>query len=168
MRGPDKASRRLAVKRGLPVARGGGICALVASIFLSGVGVMRPMLACQCGSRPTAAEATAAAETVFTGVVTDIREEPARLFAGRPPLTIQKISFRAGRVWKGAVPRATVLFTGFGNCDYRFERGHSYLVYGQKSYARGKLTATICLPTKPYRLAAADLRELGEGQPARP
>ncbi len=80
------------------------------------------------------------------------------------PITASRVVVKPQRVWKGKPGTSITLLTGVTNCDYSFEPGGTYLIYVEKSVQPEELTATICKPTKRYRDAAADRKELGPGE----
>lgn len=135
---------------------------------VSAVAVREPAAACQCGDVPSPARAVAEAEAAFAGVVVALNDVTVELpAAGRhEKRRMKEVQFRVNRFWKGRPNRTATLLSGFGNCDYAFTEGHSYLVYAEASEVPKRFRATICLPTKAYADAKKDIAEIGSGKPA--
>jgi len=89
---------------------------------------------------------------VFSGSVLKIDEAGYTL----------KVTLRVDNSWKGLLPTEVVLFTGRGggDCGYRFQVGHNYLIY---AYGQDldHLGTNICQRTVPFSDAGSDLKILG-------
>jgi hypothetical protein len=126
-----------------------------------------PSIACQCGTIPPPTQAAEQSVAVLAGTVVSIRETRVRIQMGdrNESVRASRVVVKPQRVWKGSAEADSIsLLTGLTNCEYRFEGGATYLFYVEKSSQPGEITATICKPTKRYRDAAADLKELGPGE----
>ena len=117
--------------------------------------------ACTCGRVPTTKESLKHSTAVFSGKVTKI--EPFKKY-------YFKVTFEIDRTWKGTKGKTeTVLTPNSGaGCGYTFEKGKSYLLYSYRpkedEIKPPPLYTIICSRTKPLALAAADIKELGEGK----
>jgi hypothetical protein len=138
---------------------------LVAILGLAGSSLA---FGCQCGRSFSPRQALEVSSAVFAGTVSRIVDGKDIFVLTRDPdVTVSVAEFEVLRIWKGEQSRTIRIVTGFTNCDYRFEVGRTYLVYAAPyaNLASGRLGAKICLPTKAYEDAHADLEELGSGQP---
>lgn len=120
--------------------------------------------ACSCPPPRPPTEATAGATTVFRGRVT------ATTLEGAPQgYRYRRATFQVDTVWKGALGREVVIFTGGGggDCGYDFVPGQEYVVYARQSPGGSLLPAGlvtgICERTRPVSSAAEDLAALGSG-----
>lgn len=116
------------------------------------------------------------ADAVFVGRVVGVKDRLhvfRRLWtyfltaAGRDPFdTLEdyerhhgyEYTFAVERMWRGPGARTVKIVTGRGggDCGYRFERGHQYLVYGYRS-DDGVWGTNICTRTTEAASAAEDL-----------
>jgi hypothetical protein len=133
-----------------------GLVFLVLSWVLGGVSAS----ACQCGSFPGPAEAATKSAAVFEGRVESVWPVSYVAFFG--PTVGLSYTFTISRVWKGAPGRTLTLVHEGTNCGFFFRAGTTYLVYAipHRSLA-GRMTSTICLPTKEIGRASGDLSVLG-------
>jgi hypothetical protein len=140
------------------------------------------VFACGCGGSPNA---------TLEDLVKDSVESSARVFVGKvvafeyrkgiPNEFMQAkgidyetkvVKFQVERWWKAETPRNTFLVTdetknadgtGSGSgCDYKFEKGKSYLVYAYRK--EGHLRTDSCSRTQTLIDAGEDIRILGEGK----
>jgi len=119
-----------------------------------------PMKACQCGAIPDAATAKRMSAAVFAGTVSLIEATDLRAADGTVLGAGQAVTFNVTRAWKGVKRSPVVVTVGYTNCDVRFSRGVSYLVYAAYSNER-RLSASVCSRTKALGVAANDLAALG-------
>jgi hypothetical protein len=110
--------------------------------------------ACQCGHLPSPEEGLRVSEAVFEGRVIARRmvlgEEHGWLFP------VPEYEFRVSRAWKGVATPAIRLLGGYSNCAYVFREGGSYLVFAAPHWEKpGRLSSSICSPTKPVKEAGA-------------
>jgi hypothetical protein len=118
----------------------------------------RAVAACSCveyGVPPCAAYGRA--DAVFVGVVTGIREPPAREATGELPQAL--VSFSVEQAFKGvAAATQTQVATLWGtSCDSSFEMGGRYLVYAHKMSGGGRLEILPCDRTALFEQAGEDL-----------
>jgi hypothetical protein len=119
--------------------------------------------ACSCGTAPTTKESLKHSTAVFSGKVTKIEPFEKYYF---------KVTFEIDRTWKGTKGKTeTVLTANSGaGCGYTFEKGKSYLLYCDRPKMDEikpiPLYTSICSRTKSLKFAAADIKELGEGEEA--
>jgi hypothetical protein len=121
----------------------------------------RVALACQCGQRPTTAEAVAEASDVFAGTV--LRAEKAEVSLPQDPtkkVVVDRVVLRVQKRWKGSAAHELQIYS-LNNCAFGFKEGVSYLVYASGRMSGGYLEASKCSRTQEYRAASEDLRELG-------
>ena len=118
-----------------------------------------PAAACSCAMMPSPAEGFSNAQAVFSGEVTDIKENSGYGKA---------ILFAVKETWKGTNETEVAIMTGYRemDCGVEFVVGQEYLVYANVTdlYEEHSLTTTICSPTKALGTATEDLAVLGQGQ----
>lgn len=109
--------------------------------------------ACSCGDLPSVADELSVSGLVFRGIVTSIDFDEDRSYL--------EIDFDVLTVWKGAIVKKAVVFTGHGggDCGYHFMEGGEYLVYASEEAP----WVGICGRTAPFAVGVSDLRELGPG-----
>ena len=112
----------------------------------------RHTAACSCVSDIPLCESFWNADAVFEGEVVDVDTGKG----GGTSFLSRRVRFTVDRVWRGDVAGSIEVTTGSGggDCGYGFRKGRKYLVYA--SEWEGRLTTTICSPTKPLDRAAAD------------
>lgn len=118
--------------------------------------------ACSCMQLPPPLEALAQSDAVFAGLVTDVRvENQGSLFGTGEPA---RITFEVQYSWKGSSISPLVMNTPHDGaaCGFRFEEGHTYLVYARQD--QGQLTTSLCTRTNLLSNAAPDVAALGPGQ----
>lgn len=111
---------------------------------------------CQCGEKPTVAQAMERAEVVATGTVRSLNPMP-----GSPGFSPRRVVLAVDRVWKGSGVRDLKLVVGSSTCDYvKFEAERDYLVFVER---RDDATMYVseCLPNQLVSEAAALLPTLG-------
>ena len=123
----------------------------------------RVAFACQCGRLPTLDEAVGKSSLVFQGTVEDIDSRPVSVGLGAEPWRIDEVSWRVSRVWKGTTERQFTLTTGTSSCDYRFQKGHEYVIFTET--INGRARASKCMPTTTIEDGDEVLRQLGPGNP---
>lgn len=113
------------------------------------------LAACSCIPPGPPAEELEKAALVFAGEA--VRVNPS---GGEGPVTV---TFRASRVYKGAVKRTIVITTSgsSASCGYGFVSGESYLVYAHGT--EDEPVVTICSRTNTLSAAKDDLEALGKG-----
>lgn len=130
-------------------------------ILLAGlcIGDLPVAWACSCAPPDPPAEALAAADAVFSGVVTASEASGGIGCSGAASTTVQ---FRVLQVWKGQSEETLTLTTRDGaSCGYSFQTGVSYLVYAHR--VGQQFTVSLCSRTQPLARAAVDLAALGQG-----
>jgi hypothetical protein len=144
-------------------------CVLFLAFPLILAAAPRPLVACQCGDRPTLAEATARAQVIFAGEVfrVDSTEVDLRIGDSSVRTPVKEVTLIARRRWKGEVEHEMKLIVGASNCDYPFFKvGETYLVYGgASSFLPSRLGASRCSRTDYFRHAKEDVSGLGRGAP---
>jgi len=121
--------------------------------------------ACKCKPPPPPKEALEGSAAVFSGKVLKIEK-------GTEEYELA-VTLSVDRQWKGIEGKEVVIYTAKdgATCGYGFEKGKAYLVYANKAM-RDKDKATylstgLCTRTRSLDLAAEDLKDLGEGKPAK-
>lgn len=136
---------------------------LLLLIMLAGlcIGDLPVAWACSCAQPDPPTEALAAADAVFSGVVTASEASGGIGCSGAATTTVQ---FRVLQVWKGQSEETLTITTVSSSaaCGYSFQTGVSYLVYAHRAYQQ--LTASLCSRTQPLGMAAVDLAALGKGE----
>jgi len=132
------------------------ICAIavVASwLFISQL-ISRPVLACDCPAPESPKKEVKKATAVFVGeVITDTDKNLNRTW----------IEFKVERFWKGPKTKKITVNSGWGSdCVYLFKSGKKYLIYAYGSELM--VGSRGCTRTTDLDSAAADLKELGEGE----
>jgi hypothetical protein len=133
--------------------------------------VSRAAWACQCAGHPSVADVFSRAPVVVTGVVVGrhpvvIRGSEIKPISGTnmPRLfPINRVDVAVTRVFKGDVGRSFEL-SEFGCCvcEYNFVVGESYLILAHPHPdLPNRWMASFCWPTKPEKLAGADVAILG-------
>ncbi len=142
---------------------------VLALLVLSGITLSsRDLEACSCVVGPPVQRT----ESELTEMVRKERDDALAVFAGkviaRDTFTI---TFEVDRVWRGAVPKKLSFPTGakdMGNgavtisvssCDFHFELGSSYLVFGAGA-SLTNLGASKCTLTSPLKDAGDTVRRL--------
>lgn len=125
------------------------------------VATARTADACQCGRRATPEIGMRTSEAVFEGRVVARRmvlgEEHGWFFP------IPEYEFRVSRAWKGVTTPAIRLLGGYSNCGYVFGEGTTYLVFAAPHWEKpGRLSSSICDPTRPADEARAAVAILGK------
>lgn len=151
--------------------RAAAIGLLLALLFI-GSGSQRAY-ACSCGQglsdkgpdyTPTAAEKAQGYDAVFSGRVLGGGETPKGEQDGFG--TAYRYLFAVDQGWEGVDQSQVYVYSNGPECcvcGFPFSTSSSYLVYAGRT-SGGKLTTTICDPTKSLGNAAQDLRELGPGK----
>ena len=118
-----------------------------------------PAAACSCAMMPSPTEGFSNAQSVFSGEVTDVKENSGY---GKTVL------FAVKETWKGTNETEVAIMTGYRemDCGVEFVVGQEYLVYANVSdmYKEQSLSTTICSPTKELGAATKDLAVFGQGQ----
>jgi len=107
--------------------------------------------ACRCQRKKPSRDLSQFA-IVFAGKVTEVDYR-----SGRAKFSVQ-------RIWKGARVGEIVISSGNSSCDWRFEKGESYLVYAYSLPETRTYTTHQCTRTGRLADATEDLKVLGEGQ----
>ncbi len=147
------------------------------------LGTPQAISACSCRLPPPPLEALARADVVFAGTVIEVDEHPLEILERGDtlefPLSPFRTKFKVDRPWKGVDGEETIVITQeLTTCEYRFELGKDYLVYGYLGWinfsdeeeeafvdldlADGEfLQTSICRRTRLLAEAPEDLEALG-------
>ncbi len=96
-------------------------------LFLSlSLVVAWPAFACQCGTKPTMAEAMALSSAIFSGKVLDLHKQPKAHEEYKV-----KVDFEVIDAWKGVKGKRASVYTteGAEACAFPFKKGARYMVY---------------------------------------
>ncbi|MBZ5568000.1 MAG: carboxypeptidase regulatory-like domain-containing protein [Acidobacteriia bacterium] len=115
--------------------------------------------ACSCTTPGPACQAFWHTDVVFIGEVTAIETTtvPMDVMAKSYQVPQKEVHFRVVRSYRGNVGAEATVHTGLGggDCGYKFELGHSYLVYA--SQRDGDIRTGICSRTAEAEKAADDI-----------
>jgi hypothetical protein len=118
--------------------------------------------ACSCMKPGGVKEELSRSDQVFSGKVLEIKNEKSS-----DGFTKKVVLFKVNQTWKGKKVSKIKITTGQGggDCGYRFQKNHDYLVYANKSdmYGKKELVAVICSRTNDLASAKGDLAILGKG-----
>jgi hypothetical protein len=134
--------------------------------------------ACVCDTLPTATEALAEADAVFSGkyvgaeyrkgIVDDFRESMVANGEKKTDYEVLVLKFEVEQWWKGNAVKEVILITGqskdadgseaVSDCDSHFDVGERYLVYAYKN--GNGLSTSPCTRTSRLKKAGADLKLL--------
>ena len=116
--------------------------------------------ACQCAGRTTPEEGLRAADAVFEGRV--IRRRMILAQEHGVSFPVPEYEFSVSRAWKGVAVPTIRLLGGYSNCAYVFRGNASYLVFAGRHWeAPGRLSSSICDPTRPASEAGPNIAALG-------
>jgi hypothetical protein len=122
------------------------------------------LLRCTCVEVPSPQVALTAADAVFLGSVTAVRETTLQLDGADSGIPAREVSFRLHAAWKGigAAEGMVTVTTGHGDgdCGFSFRAGVTYLVYARRSDG-GALSTSICSRTAAASAARVDFDAIG-------
>ena len=150
------------------MARGARL-AFLALVVTFMVFVPRGAHACSCAPGIPVCESFSRTSAVFTAEVLEIKDEPsANPRPGQRPAH-RRVTLRVEQTFRGTPATRTEVYTGsdHANCGYPFKRGEKYLVFA--SELEGRLTVSVCSPTRPLAVASKELDTITKscaGQPA--
>jgi hypothetical protein len=116
---------------------------------------------CTCIERLSMESARTAADAVFLGTVTSVREVTERSGDGAHAVVSREVAFSVDAAWKGLAAREVLVYTGTGagDCGFPFEVGKRYLVYGYGDDDR--LGTGVCTRTGGAAEAGKEIEALG-------
>ena len=119
--------------------------------------------ACSCIQPGTAVEEMEKSDFVFSGKVLDIQDQNANAYS-QSSADLLEAQFKVSNTWKGVNETEVLVHTEreSASCGFNFIIDEEYLVFGNEN--DGKIRVSLCSKTAVLSDAAAELKELGEGQ----
>ncbi len=157
---PPIVPRLVASVLAFGAASAGGLAPQVAAP-LQAAAPVQAAAGCDCGSKPSVAQARSRHGFVFLGKAVSVTDSIVTV-ARDSTVTLSRAVFRVQSIWKGQPRRAFTVTSGKPKraCVYPFEAGGMYLVY-----ADGKdgfdLVTSVCTRTAPYDSSSAEIKALG-------